>query len=353
MSTRKKARPQAADLQSTSDDAHADARQPVLDPVGDSIGEPAGEPAGESVGGDLHEALGDDLGASARGDSSEGASVRPSDRRSGRGPRAAADRATARTASRGDRTGGDSTGSSGFGGDSTGSSSFGGDSNGSSGFGGGSNGFDGRAAAQRPELPEVIDRSHQLLQTLFHELFQTEQSAALHPEREARRLGTVPPADALRQVAEHARRVLVELPELASRRQLPVSRIGQMVGRMFSHARTWFADRLIQPERSYRGTLLGMRHGVDLVTLIRDSALVEGDAELAEWCARWLLEREPLVEAVAAQLQWFAETPDAALGSTAWAQAEQLLTRLGTLLRERMAATAPSPQPRPADSTVN
>ncbi|MFO0576531.1 MAG: hypothetical protein U1A78_21205 [Polyangia bacterium] len=338
MSTRKKARPQAADLQSTSDDAPADARPPVSEPAGDGVSEGAGEGIGEDTSGNV--------------------SAHASDRRSDRRPRAATDRAAARTASRGDSGfGGDSVGSSGFGGDSTGSNGFGGGSVGSNGFGGdstGSNGFGGsRSAAQRPEPPEVIDRSHQLLQTLFHELFQTEQSAALHPEREARRLGTVPPADALRQVAEHARRVLVELPELASRRQLPVSRIGQMMGRMFSHARTWFADHLIQPERSYRGTLLGMRHGVDLVTLIRDSALVEGDAELAEWCARWLLEREPLVEAVAAQLQWFAETPDAALGNTAWEQAEQLLTRLGALLRQRMAATAPSPQPRPADSTVN
>jgi hypothetical protein len=217
---------------------------------------------------------------------------------------------------------------------------------------GGRSGSDGVSESGRTSAV-TVERSRQLLQNLFHELFQTEQSAALHPQREARRLGTVPPADALRQVAEHARRVLDELPELAERRKLPVSRIGQLVGLMFSNARHWFADRLIEPERSYRGTLLGMRHGVDLVTLIRDSALVEGDAELAEWCTRWLVEREPLIEAVAAQLQWFAETPEAALGSTAWAQAEQLLERLSSLLLNKTAPASPSPHSRPASSTVH
>lgn len=295
MSARKKARPAAADLTRTSDEPRADAPSHVSEPVRGP------------VSADLS-------------DVSDGVSARVGDRRGDSGPRAAEDRST-----EGATSGGDSVGSDGVG-------------------------------SRFAQGAEPGGRSHQLLQTLFHELFQTEQSASLHPEREARRLGTAPPADALRQVAEHARRVLVELPELASRRRLPVSRIGQLVGLLFSNARSWFADHLIQPERSYRGTLLGMRHGLDLVTLIRDSALVDGDAELAEWCARWLLEREPLVEAVAAQLQWFAESPEAALGNTAWEQAEQLLMRLGSLLRERMAAAssgAPGAPGRPADTTVN
>ena len=73
-------------------------------------------------------------------------------------------------------------------------------------------------------------------------------------------------------------------------------------------------DRLIEPERSYRGTLAGMRHGVDLVELIFQVAQVQGRRELQQWCARWLTERRPLVEAVAAELAWFAQSPAEAVG---------------------------------------
>jgi hypothetical protein len=85
---------------------------------------------------------------------------------------------------------------------------------------------------------------------------------------------------------------------------------------MFSNLRQWFADHLIDEERSYRGTLLGMRHGVDLVLLIRHAARVQGDPGLEGWCTTWLTERVPLVDEVAAQLGWFAATPKIALQTT-------------------------------------
>jgi hypothetical protein len=144
-----------------------------------------------------------------------------------------------------------------------------------------------------------------LLPSLMTELFQTERSAYRHPIREAKRLGDVPPAIALRAVAAHANEVLDELPELARARGLTVSGVGTVIGETFSDVRQFFADRMIDRERSYRGTLLGMRHGIDLVRLVRAAAEDEADTELVSWCERWLEVRERLVAGVERELDWF------------------------------------------------
>jgi hypothetical protein len=144
-----------------------------------------------------------------------------------------------------------------------------------------------------------------LLPSLMTELFQTERSAYRHPIREAKRLGDVPPAIALRAVAAHANEVLDELPKLARARRLEIAGLGTVVGETFSDVRHFFADRFVDRERSYRGTLLGMRHGIDLVRLVRAAAEDEADAELASWCDRWLTVRERLVAGVERELDWF------------------------------------------------
>lgn len=155
-----------------------------------------------------------------------------------------------------------------------------------------------------------LDRAdHAWLANLVRELFQTEESAKDHPLIEAERLGEVSPADALRAVAAHARRTLAELPPLVRRHDLPVSNGGRRIGAAFSTIRNRFADLMLTAERSYRGTLLGMRHGVDLVILIQSVARMEGDVSLANWCDHWLERRRPLVEAAAQELAWFAANP--------------------------------------------
>lgn len=157
---------------------------------------------------------------------------------------------------------------------------------------------------------QELDRAdHAWLANLVRELFQTEQSAKDHPVLEAERLGEVPPAVALRAVAAHARRTLAELPPLVRRHDLPVSNGGRRLGTAFSTIRNRFADLILTAERSYRGTLLGMRHGVDLVILIQSVARMEGDVGLANWCDHWLERRRPLVEAAAQELAWFAANP--------------------------------------------
>lgn len=155
--------------------------------------------------------------------------------------------------------------------------------------------------SERPE--------HAWLATLVRELFQTETSACLHPIIEAERLGEVPPAQALRAVAAHATEVLEELPPLVARHELPVSQAGKLMGAALSALRDHFIDLLINMEKSYRGTLIGMRHGVDLTLLVQYTAREQGDEGLAQWCETWLARRRPLVEAVARELAWFAANP--------------------------------------------
>lgn len=157
------------------------------------------------------------------------------------------------------------------------------------------------------------DAHRRLLHTLFIELFQTEQSADVHSRREADRLGETPPAMALRAVADHAKASLVEITELAKRRGFSDTRGGKVVGSLFSNVRDLLVDRLVDRERSYRGTLLGMRHGLDLVRSTAFAAEAAGDTALAIALTTWLLVRGPLVDQVAVELAWFAGNPERAL----------------------------------------
>jgi hypothetical protein len=151
-----------------------------------------------------------------------------------------------------------------------------------------------------------------LLPTLFTELYQAERSAYRHPIREARRLGDVPPAAALRAVAAHANETLDALPPLAKTRGLAFTSLGAALAEALSTARHAVTDRLAEIERSYRGTLLGMHHGIDLMRLVRAAAHDEGDDALVAFCDEWLPTREWLVREVADELEWFARHPDVA-----------------------------------------
>jgi len=152
-----------------------------------------------------------------------------------------------------------------------------------------------------------------LLDNLTRELFQTETSAVRHSNREADRLGSTPPALALRQVSAHASSILEELPALAERNGMIVSKGGAVVGEMFSQLRDKFADALIDSERSYRGTLLGMQHGLGVVHLLLHFANVNRKSDLEQFCLSWIAARTPLVVAVRDQLRWFAERPSEAV----------------------------------------
>ena len=160
---------------------------------------------------------------------------------------------------------------------------------------------------------QSTEANRRLIHTLFAELFQTERSAELHSQREAQRFACEPPAEALRAVSIHARSALAEIRTLAAAREMSDTRAGAWVGSFFSMVRETVADRLLDRERSYRGTLLGMRHGQDVMRLLELTAEAAGDMALVSYCERWLEVRAPLVDRVATQLSWFARNPERAL----------------------------------------
>jgi len=152
-----------------------------------------------------------------------------------------------------------------------------------------------------------------MVQQLSREFWQTEVSAARHCRREAARLELAPPALALIACAEHADDVLRELPEFALHREVEEGATGAVLGRIFSAMCEGLSDRWLTSERSYRTTLLGLRHGVDLAHLMRDRAHCAQRTELEDFLERWLRRRIPLVEGVASELAWFADKPEYAL----------------------------------------
>jgi hypothetical protein len=157
----------------------------------------------------------------------------------------------------------------------------------------------------------------QLCNKLCRELAQSEESARLHPMREARRLGNVAPAAALRAIADHAAQLRPRFVALMERDQLTGLRLGRSVGKLFSALHYAFFVRVIDTERSFRGTLLGMRHGVDVVTMLRHVADASGRVGIGGFCTRWLEERVPLIAAVEHAMSWFAHHPTAAVQSLA------------------------------------
>ena len=152
-----------------------------------------------------------------------------------------------------------------------------------------------------------------LLASLVQELRQTERSAEVHGAREARRLRDATPARALEAVVAHAARVNHMLPAFIAREGLSRGRLGRLVGDVFSIVRQAILDRVLDEERSYRATLVGLRHGVDLVRMIRHVADASGRVEIGGFCTRWLDEREPLVADAEHAMSWFAHHPAAAL----------------------------------------
>lgn len=148
-----------------------------------------------------------------------------------------------------------------------------------------------------------------LIDTLFRELIQSERSLQRHAERDARHLGEVQPAAPLRAVAADAGTSLIELSDLAKRLDLPDRPAGFLIGTALSLVRD-LIDPLLETERSYRATLLGVRHGIDLVVLLRSMAMRSDKyGELVNWCEGWLHRREVLCNDIARDMAWFGHHP--------------------------------------------
>jgi hypothetical protein len=161
-----------------------------------------------------------------------------------------------------------------------------------------------------------MDDLERLRAKLCRELAQSERSADVHSRREARRLGDIPPSRALHALGEHARAQRQRFDAIANQRQPQTGlQIARAIGQVFSALRNLLFDRMIDSERSYRGTLLGFRHGVDTVRLLREVAVRLGDDRLVEFCDDWLPRRVELVTRAERQLAWFADVPSRALRS--------------------------------------
>ena len=150
-----------------------------------------------------------------------------------------------------------------------------------------------------------------LVESLLRELHQTERSCATHCRREAKRFPGERPAHALTHLADHAESVLDRMAPIG--RDGFAQRMAQGVGSFLSLFREVLLDRIVREERSYRGTLLGVRHGIDLVLLLRDAAISEKSELMLEFADKWLEKRIILWEEAVAALAWFDEHPDKAL----------------------------------------
>jgi hypothetical protein len=152
-----------------------------------------------------------------------------------------------------------------------------------------------------------MDRS--LLDKLVREIARAETQAIEHAPREARRIGNAPPVIALRAVAEHAATMRPRFLAMAGGHEVPIKRAG--IGVSFATLRQVVTS---DPERAFRTALLDLRHGVELVKLLRETARTEMLFGMIRWCDDWLGARRTLLARVEAQLAWYVE--DGADGST-------------------------------------
>jgi hypothetical protein len=153
--------------------------------------------------------------------------------------------------------------------------------------------------------PRPTTDRRRLLEKLLRELMRSEAQAIEHPPREARRIGESPPVIALRDVAVHALAMRPRLKLVLDGHELSSGRGG--ISATLSTLRQIVSDRIHDGERAYRSALLDLRHGVDVVRILREVARLEDLFALIRWCDDWLPARRTLVARVEAQLGWFAD----------------------------------------------
>jgi hypothetical protein len=156
-------------------------------------------------------------------------------------------------------------------------------------------------------MSEGTSDRQRLLDKLVRELVRSEFQAVEHPAREARRIGESAPVVALREVALHAMQMRPRLHQLLTAHGL-LHGIGG-IGATLTTLRYLVVDRVHDPERAFRGALLDLRHGLDVVRVLREVSRLEQIFGLIRWCDDWLPARRTLVARVEAQLDWFAFAP--------------------------------------------
>jgi hypothetical protein len=151
------------------------------------------------------------------------------------------------------------------------------------------------------------DENRRLLEKLIRETARAEVQALEHPAREIKRTGLTPPVEALQAVADHATMMQARFTTLLEGHELELHLHRMGLGTTLATLRHLVVDRVIDAERSYRSALLDLRHGVEVVKLLREITRREMFFGLIRWCDDWLGARRTLVARVEAQLGWFAD----------------------------------------------
>ena len=167
--------------------------------------------------------------------------------------------------------------------------------------------------------PARIALYRSLLHSVLREMQQTERFALLHCGKEATRLGRHGPVAPLRAIVAHATEFEPQLAALFIEQRVPWPRVGDIAGRAMSFVRSAAFDKLAGHERSYRATLLGVRHGLDVARMLHQVAVNATNLPVADFASQWLAGREPLIAPLADGLRWFASHPGVAR-ATVWAR---------------------------------
>lgn len=158
----------------------------------------------------------------------------------------------------------------------------------------------------------AIPERRRLVEKLLREIARAETQAIEHAPREARRLGATPPVAALQDIANHAASMQTRIAGVLRAYDMVVAR--PSFGTTLASLRNLVVDRVHDSERAFRAALLELRHGVDVVKLLREVAHTEELFGVIRWCDDWLVVRRPLVARVEAQLTWFAIDADVDIG---------------------------------------
>jgi hypothetical protein len=156
-----------------------------------------------------------------------------------------------------------------------------------------------RATARAPAA--VRDR---LFSRLVRELVHVETRARDHVPRLGRRLGETPPVLALRDVALHAAAMTPRLAHALHPHPVARTRLGTLRDGLRD-----LLGRARDGERAYRAVLVELRHGLDVVRVLREVADHDERFAVIRWCDDWLATRRTLVARVEAQLAWVARLP--------------------------------------------
>jgi hypothetical protein len=149
--------------------------------------------------------------------------------------------------------------------------------------------------------PVMMPERRRLLDRLIREIYRGEVQASEHAARQEK----------FRDVAQHAVEMRERFDAIVRGYDLQTGRTG--IGATLSSLRGLVTDRVTDPERAYRTSLLDLRHGIDVVKLAREVARSEELFGVIRWCDDWLGARRTLVARVEAQLVWFIEEAGVAL----------------------------------------